>query len=86
MSDNKTSRMNITAITYEVQPIEFIMGSPHEGHEHDTLQPDIELVKNAGDHIVTLTPTSLTANEEIQLQFDLNGESPEQYLGALGLL
>jgi hypothetical protein len=71
-------------LAYEVQSIEFIMGSPHEGHDHGALKTDDSLVNEVGGHSATLTPTSLTSNEEIQLQFDLNGETPEQYLGALG--
>jgi hypothetical protein len=70
-------------LTYEVQPINFIIGSPDEGHEHG-LQVDEQLVKQEGGHLVTLKPTSLNVNEDIQLKFDLNGETPEQYLGALG--
>lgn len=70
-------------LAYEVQPINFIIGSPDEGHHHG-LQKDEQLVKQVGDHLVTLKPTSLNVNEDIQLKFDLNGEMPEQYLGALG--
>jgi hypothetical protein len=70
-------------LAYEVQPISFIIGSPDEGHHHG-LQVDEQLVKQVDEHLVTLKPTSLTANEDIQLKFDLNGETPEQYLGALG--
>jgi hypothetical protein len=71
-------------LTYEVQPISFIIGSPKEAHDHGPLQVEGELVKQVGNHSVTLEPTSLAVNEEIQLKFDLNGEKPEQYLGALG--
>lgn len=70
-------------LTYEVQPINFIMGSPEHGHDHG-LEVDEQLVKQVDNHEVTLQPTSLSADEDIQLKFDLNGETPEQYLGALG--
>jgi hypothetical protein len=70
-------------LAYEVQSISFIIGSPDEGHHHG-LQVDEQLVKQVDEHLVTLKPTSLTANEDIQLKFDLNGETPEHYLGALG--
>jgi hypothetical protein len=70
--------------SYEVQPIELMIGSSGEGHDHGALSLDKELMKQVDDHKVTLQPTSLKANEEIQLKFDLHGESPEQYLGALG--
>jgi hypothetical protein len=71
-------------LSYEVQPIELMIGSSSVGHNHGALSLDKELMKQVEDHKVTLQPTSLSANEEIQLNFDLNGESPEQYLGALG--
>jgi hypothetical protein len=71
-------------LSYEVQPIELMIGSSSEGHNHGALSLDKELMKQVDDHKVSLQPTSLSANEEIQLNFDLHGESPEQYLGALG--
>jgi hypothetical protein len=70
-------------LAYEVQPINFIIGSPDEGHHHG-LQVDEQLVKDVDGHLVTLKPTSMNVSEDIQLEFDLNGETPEQYLGALG--
>lgn len=70
-------------LAYEVQPINFIIGSPDEGHGHG-LQVDEQLVKQVDGHSVTLQPTSLIVDEDIQLNFDLNGETPEQHLGALG--
>lgn len=70
-------------LAYEVQPINFIIGNPDEGHEHG-LQVDEQLVKEVEGHSVTLQPTSLNVDEDIQLKFDLNGETPEQHLGALG--
>jgi hypothetical protein len=71
-------------LAYEVQPIEFVLGNAHGDHEHGALKPDHNFVKQTGNHTATLQPTSLNVNEEIQLQFDLNGETPEQHLGALG--
>lgn len=71
-------------LAYEVNPISVNLGDAHGDHNHETLQPDSQLVKESGNHQVTLNPTSLKVNEEIQLKFDLNGEIPEQYLGALG--
>jgi hypothetical protein len=70
-------------LSYTVQPINFIIGSPDEGHHHG-LQVDEQFVKEVDGHLVTLKPSSLKVNEDIQLKFDLNGETPEQYLGALG--
>lgn len=71
-------------LSYEVQPIELIIGSSSEEHDHAALPLDKELIKQVDNHKVTLQPTTLNVNEEIQLKFDLNGETPEQYLGALG--
>jgi hypothetical protein len=71
-------------LAYEVDPISVNLGDAHGEHSHDPLQPDSSLVKKSGEHQVTLQPTSLKVNEEIQLKFDLHGEIPEQHLGALG--
>ncbi|HYK75294.1 MAG TPA: hypothetical protein VEV44_19535, partial [Pseudoneobacillus sp.] len=71
-------------LTYKVEPINIKLGSQHDEHEQRTLQPDVNLVKQVGNHQVEMKPSSLKANEEIQLKFDLNGEIPEQHLGALG--
>jgi hypothetical protein len=72
-----------TGKTYEVTPISFTVGEHHE-HEENSLTVDTELTKEAGGHTVKLFPSSLKVNEEIQLTFDLAGDTPEQYLGALG--
>jgi hypothetical protein len=71
-------------LAYQVQPINFLLGNPDHSHGHEELQPDTELVKQVGNHSVALLPSSLEVNQEIQLTFDLNGETPEPYLGALG--
>lgn len=71
-------------LNYKVQPISFILGSPGEVHEHHRLQKDEVMVKEINTHKVTLEPSTLKANEDVQLKFDLNGETPEQHLGALG--
>ncbi|MFJ5757984.1 hypothetical protein ACIQAA_02290 [Neobacillus sp. NPDC093182] len=72
-----------TGKTYEAAPISFMAGENHTEHEEDSLT-DTELTKEAGGHTVTLLPSSLKVNEDIQLSFDLAGDTPEQYLGALG--
>jgi hypothetical protein len=71
-------------LAYRVQPQSFILGNPDSEHGHQHLQPDATFVKEVGGHKVTLQASSLAANEDIQLKFDLNGEVPEQHLGALG--
>ncbi|PAE44020.1 hypothetical protein [Bacillus sp. 7884-1] len=73
-----------TGKTYEVAPISFMVGENHNEHEEDSLTVDTELTKEAGGHTVKLLPSSLKVNEDIQLTFDLGGDTPEQYLGALG--
>jgi hypothetical protein len=70
--------------TYEVEPITFEVGENHKEHDEDSLIVDSELTKEVGGHTVRLLPSSLKTNEDIQLTFDLGGETPEQYLGALG--
>ncbi|MFP7297664.1 hypothetical protein [Neobacillus niacini] len=66
---------------YETAPIPFMTG---EVHNENSLIVDSELTKEAGGHTVKLIPSSLKVNEEIQLTFDLTGNTPEPYLGALG--
>jgi hypothetical protein len=73
-----------TGKTYVVAPISFIVGENHNDHEKESLTVDSELIKEAGGHIVKLLPSSFKVNEEIQLTFNLAGDTPEQYLGALG--
>lgn len=69
---------------YKVAPITFIVGEKHNEQEENSLVVDSELTKEVGDHIVRLLPSSFKSNEDIQLTFNLGGETPEQYLGALG--
>ncbi|WP_152597373.1 hypothetical protein [Neobacillus niacini] len=69
---------------YKVEPITFKVGENHIEHNEGSLMVDSELTKEAGGHKVSLLPSSLKTNKEIQLTFDLGGETPEQYLGALG--
>jgi hypothetical protein len=73
-----------TGKKYMVAPISFTIGENHNEHEEDSLTVDTELTKEAGGHTVKLRPSSLKVNEDIQLTFDLAGDTPEQYLGALG--
>jgi hypothetical protein len=73
-----------TGKTYEVGPISFMVGENHNEHEKESLTVDTELIKETGGHTVKLLPSSLKINEDINLKFDLAGDTPEQYLGALG--
>ncbi|WP_045519395.1 hypothetical protein [Neobacillus niacini] len=69
---------------YQVEPISFAVGEKHDDHSDDVLQADTALVREVGGHKAILEPSSLQTNEDIELKFDLAGETPEQYLGALG--
>jgi hypothetical protein len=71
-------------LAYQVQPIQLLLGNPAHSHGQEELKPDTELVKRVENHTVTLQPTSLETNQTVQLKFDLNGETPEPHLGALG--
>lgn len=71
-------------LAYNVLPVPFVIGEAHEDHEHDPIQPDSSLSKQIGAHSATLALSSFKVNEKIELKFNLNGEIPEQYLGALG--
>ncbi|MHC0038462.1 hypothetical protein [Pseudoneobacillus sp. C159] len=71
-------------LAYQVQPISFILGNPVSNHDHSHLQLDTSFVKKVGEHQATLQMTSLKVKEATELKFDLNGEFPEQHLGALG--
>ncbi|MDQ0975938.1 hypothetical protein QFZ31_005816 [Neobacillus niacini] len=73
-----------TGKTYVTSPISFMAGESHNEHEKDSLTVDTELIKETGGHTVKLLPSALKVNEDIQLKFDLTGDTPEQYLGALG--
>lgn len=70
--------------TYTVEPIEFMIGEKHDAHSDDSLIVDTNLIKEVSGHHVTLKPSSFNVNEEVELAFDLSGETPEPYLGARG--
>ncbi len=71
-------------LSYHVEPISFGLGEETDKHEHTVIEPSSSFSLENGSHKVTLKPSSLELNEKIELSFDLNGETPEQYLGALG--
>lgn len=72
-------------LAYEVIPIVFTIGEGHgEDGAHSHLQADVELTKTVDSYTVTMEPSSMKVGEEIQLEFDLHGKTPETYLGALG--
>ncbi|GAA0330841.1 hypothetical protein GCM10008967_21720 [Bacillus carboniphilus] len=72
-------------LAYHVGAIPFTIGEEHGEHGHgNELEADTDFTKIVDNHTVTMEPTSLKSGEEITLQFDLNGDTPEPYLGALG--
>jgi hypothetical protein len=73
-----------TGKKYVVEPISFNIGDEHDDHMDNTLQVDDDLVREVQGHKATLVPSSFNKSEEIELSFDLAGEIPEHYLGALG--
>ncbi|WP_409254065.1 hypothetical protein V1502_09255 [Bacillus sp. SCS-153A] len=69
---------------YHVEPIPFKVGQQNGEHHQPKLTESDDFTINNSGHQVTLTPSSFKAGKEVQLNFDLNGEVSEQYLGALG--
>jgi hypothetical protein len=73
-----------TNLSYTVHPINFAIGEAEQGHQHDTLDPDVELTQTVNGHEVTMYPSSLKIDEPVQLIFELDIEKLEPYLGAMG--
>jgi hypothetical protein len=70
--------------SYHVEAISFNIGEQDADSHHAKLIESEKLSVESGSHQVTLNPSTLKSGEEVELHFDLNGEVPEQYLGALG--
>ncbi|MCK0473751.1 hypothetical protein [Halalkalibacter sp. APA_J-10(15)] len=70
--------------SYVVEPQEVMIGEHHGESGEMNLQPDSDLVKSKSGKEVELVTTDLNAGESVELAFDLKGETPEPYLGALG--
>lgn len=71
-------------LTYAVSPIELHVGHAHHIHNKNDLSVDTDLIKTIAGHTVELNANTFKAGQDISLQFDLKGETPEPYLGALG--
>ncbi|KMK76693.1 hypothetical protein AB990_14030 [Alkalihalobacillus pseudalcaliphilus] len=67
---------------YEVEAIPLNIGETSTPNA--SLTPDEEWTKDIEGKKVTLEPISAKTGEEVLLKFDLHGEKPEKYLGALG--
>ncbi len=71
-------------LNYKTEPIDLLVGRGHQAHHDHTLVVDTDLKKTIHGQTVELTPSSLEANKETILHFDVKGAKPEPYLGALG--
>jgi P-type Cu+ transporter len=71
-------------LSYEVEPVPFVVGNPaSEDHGHP-LVPDINLNKTVDGEDVTLNISSFKANEPVTLSFNLDKTNLTPYLGAMG--
>ncbi|CAH2715900.1 hypothetical protein BACCIP111895_03084 [Neobacillus rhizosphaerae] len=71
-------------LQYAVRPIELQVGEAHHIHGKNNLITDKDFTKTIDGQTVELTPHSFEVNKEVTLNFDVKGEKPEEYLGALG--
>jgi hypothetical protein len=71
-------------IQYAIKPIELHAGEAHHAHGGNELVPDTDFTKTINGQAVELTTHSFEVNKEVTLNFDVKGEKPEEYLGALG--
>ncbi|MEK3886776.1 hypothetical protein [Bacillus sp. FSL K6-3431] len=71
-------------LSYTVSPIELHVGYAHQKHGTNDLSVDTDFVKTVDGHTVELKANTFEVGQEISLLFDLKGETPEPYLGALG--
>ncbi|WP_108669030.1 hypothetical protein [Peribacillus acanthi] len=72
-------------LEYAVNPLPFSVGNVEGSHEHgDVLKVDDTLTKTVDGETVILNMNSMKANEPVTLDFELNMENLEPYLGAMG--
>ncbi|ULT58235.1 hypothetical protein L1999_06850 [Neobacillus drentensis] len=76
--------INPKGLQYAVRPIELQVGATHHVHGENKLITDKDFTKTLNGQTVELTPHSFEVNKEITLNFNVKGEKPEEYLGALG--
>lgn len=71
-------------LTYEVDPVSFVVGNTNtSGHGHP-LVPDTELSKEVDGEKVNLSINTLKVNEPVKLSFELDKTNLTPYLGAMG--
>jgi hypothetical protein len=68
---------------YQVKPIKLEVGDGGQAAPVD-LVPDTSFTQTIDGVTVSMEPTSFPMNEEITLDFRIEGSQPEPYLGALG--
>jgi uncharacterized membrane protein YkoI len=71
-------------LQYAINPIDLQVGEAHHAHDGNDLVPDTDFTKTINGQKVELTTRSFEVNKEVALNFDVKGEKPEEYLGALG--
>ncbi|MFT4412890.1 hypothetical protein ACLM5H_03420 [Fredinandcohnia humi] len=69
--------------SYHVSPLAFTIGEV-DSHGHGTLQADTNYIKTVDGVTTTLSPSSLKTGEHVTLEFDVETENLEPYLGAMG--
>lgn len=74
-----------SSLAYEVEP-QTLMKGEHAGHgeEHVHLEPDTNFTKELNGYEVTLDVESFSMKDSVVLFFNIEGGTPENYLGALG--
>ncbi|MGG6447396.1 hypothetical protein [Pseudobacillus badius] len=70
--------------SYLVEPLMINVGEDHKHHDPIALAKDEQLTKEINGKKVTLSHTELIPEKAVTLSFDLHGETPLPYLGALG--
>ncbi|MBM7634021.1 hypothetical protein [Geomicrobium sediminis] len=68
---------------YVIEANDLVVGD-HPTTEEAALTVDTSMTKERSDKTVTLNASGLEVGEEATLAFDLHGEEPQPYLGALG--
>ncbi|UFU00696.1 hypothetical protein KO561_07100 [Radiobacillus kanasensis] len=74
------------SLSYSVVPKEFQVGEVEPEHSHPSLTPDTELIQKVNGQEVSLDlqPSTLQVGEKVRLDFQVDTEGLEPYLGAMG--
>lgn len=71
-------------LSYDVHPIQFIVGDETSEHGHTAFEADTTLTKTVDGEKVILDMNKPTVGEPVTLSFQLNESKLETYLGAMG--